>query len=120
MVTPACVKRMRKSTETSASTATIRIKAKEGSTPRTLRIAGIDMIPEPIMLVATLNTAPGIEPGTAAGFDPVKRGTLTPADGVGDIRAVRFFGEFEKGNECGVPYVQNTIYVTILFMNFVY
>lgn len=51
------------------------------------------------MLVATLNTAPGIEPGTAAGFDPVKRGTWTPADGVGDIPAVRFFGEFEKGKE---------------------
>ena len=51
------------------------LKAKEGSTLRTLRTAGTDMIPEPIMVVVTLNTVPGIEPGTATGFDPVKRGT---------------------------------------------
>jgi len=42
---------------------------------RTLRIVGIDMIRKPIMLVEILNMTPGIEPGTAAGFDPVKRGT---------------------------------------------
>ncbi|MFS7968896.1 hypothetical protein Hanom_Chr09g00802871 [Helianthus anomalus] len=34
------------------------IKRKAGTTPRTLRVAGIDMIPAPIMLVETLNTAP--------------------------------------------------------------
>lgn len=79
--TPASVKRMRKSTETSASTATIRIKAMAGNTPRTFRIAGIDMIPEPIMLVATLSTAPGTVPGAGTNFDPVKRGMWTPADG---------------------------------------
>lgn len=94
VVSPACVKRMRKSTDTSASPATIAIKAKEGKTPRTLRIAGIDMIPAPIMLVATLNTAPGIEPRPAAGVDPVKRGTWTPADGV--IPAMKLFGRVEK------------------------
>lgn len=79
--TPASVKRMRKSTETSASTATIRIKARAGNTPRTFRIAGMDMIPEPIMLVATLSTAPGMVPGAGANFDPVNRGIWTPVDG---------------------------------------
>lgn len=92
VVSPACVKRMRNSTETSASTATIRNKVKEGKTPRTLRTAGIDMIPEPIMLEAILSTAPGIEPDPAAELQPVKRGAWTPFDG-GDIPAVEIFWE---------------------------
>jgi len=70
------------------------------------------------MLVATLNTAPGIEPGTAAGFDPVNRGTWTPADGVGDIPAVRFFGEFEKGNVEFVFVTCKTIHVIIHLYEF--
>jgi len=95
--TPASVKRMRKSTETSASTATIIIKAMAGNTPRTFRIAGIDMIPEPIMLVATLSTAPGMVPGTGANFDPVKRGMWTPADGDIPVDGGEIMvGEFEK------------------------
>ncbi|KAK2442187.1 Transmembrane amino acid transporter family protein [Trifolium repens] len=88
---PASVKRIRKSTEISASTATIKINANEGNTPRTFRIAGIDIIPDPIMLVATLNTAPGMVPCSAVDFDPGKRGTWIAA--VGDIPAVRLLGK---------------------------
>lgn len=77
---PASVKRMRKSTETSASTATIRITTREGNTPRTLRIAGIDMIPDPITELMTLNTAPGTVPCSTADFGPVRRGIWTPAN----------------------------------------
>lgn len=87
VVSPECVNLMRKSTETSARTATMRIVAKAGITPRTFRIAGIDMIPAPTMLVATLNTAPETVAGFCPGLDSGKRGTCTPV--AGDISAVR-------------------------------
>nr|GMD57671.1 hypothetical protein Iba_chr11eCG15010 [Ipomoea batatas] len=54
---PACVNLSRKSTETSTSTATTTVKTNAGITPSTFRVAGMDMIPAPMILVVTLNTA---------------------------------------------------------------
>lgn len=81
VVLPECVNRNRNSTDSSANRATIRIMARAGNTPSTFMIAGIDMIPAPTMLLATLNTAPGTEAGAAGALESPKRGTLTPAAG---------------------------------------
>ena len=43
---------------TSTENATIRITINPGIMPRTFMVAGIDMIPAPIMVVEMLNTAP--------------------------------------------------------------
>lgn len=59
---PECVNLIRNSTETSAKKAMITMSTKAGMTPNTLRVAGMDIIPAPIMLVDTLNTAPDTEP----------------------------------------------------------
>lgn len=80
VVSPALVKRMRNSTETSAMSAMTTMSTKAGITPKTLRVAGIDMIPAPIMLVDTLKTAPEsdarlvLEPASSG-----RRGTKAPA-----------------------------------------
>jgi len=90
VVSPECVKRRRNSTESSASTATTIIMVKAGTTPRTFMIAGIDMIPAPTMLVATLNTAPDTDAGVIARLDSPNNGTLTPA--AGDMAAKKVSG----------------------------
>lgn len=59
---PECVNLNRNSTDTSTSKAIITMSANAGTTPSTLTVTGIDMIPAPMMLVDTLNTAPGTEP----------------------------------------------------------
>jgi len=55
--------------------------AKAGTTPRTFMIAGIDIIPAPTMLVATLNTAPETDAGVIALLDSPNSGTLAPTAG---------------------------------------
>lgn len=63
------------------------IRAKAGITPRTFNVAGIDIIPAPIMLVATLNTAPDRD--ARDGSDaPVRSGAWT-ALAVGDMASYR-------------------------------
>lgn len=101
IVSPECVNRIRKSTDSSARTATTRIIANAGTTPRTFMIAGIDMIPAPTMLVATLNTAPGTEAGGVAALDSPRRGALTPA--TGDMPAVKQRGSEKVRWRCAVP-----------------
>lgn len=101
VVSPECVNRIRKSTDSSASTATTRIIAKAGTTPRTFMIAGIDMIPAPTMLVATLNTAPGTEAGGGVPLESPRRGTLTPA--AGDMPEAKLWGSEKVRWRCAVP-----------------
>jgi hypothetical protein len=52
------VYRRMNSTDTSESAATAAMRTSAGSTPSTRIAAGIDMMPAPTKLVATLNTAP--------------------------------------------------------------
>lgn len=47
----------------------ITIIERDGITPRTLKAAGIDMIPAPTMLVETLKMAPAKEPCFSSGGD---------------------------------------------------
>lgn len=55
---PELVNLIRNSVETWASHAITTIIRNAGITPSTLRVAGMDMIPAPIMLVETLKMAP--------------------------------------------------------------
>ncbi|TQD92773.1 hypothetical protein C1H46_021609 [Malus baccata] len=77
---PECVNLIRNSTETSANKAMITISTKAGITPSTLRVAGMDMILAPIMLVDTLNTAPETDP-RLTGFLSCSSGTWASATG---------------------------------------
>lgn len=77
---PAWVYLIRNSTDISASQAITTIRKNAGTTPNTLIVAGIDIIPAPMMLVETLNTAPDTDacfPGLLSGSS----GTFTPAAG---------------------------------------
>lgn len=85
VVSPERVNLIKNSTEISASKAITRTKTKAGITPRTFRVAGRDMIPAPITLVATLNTAPETVAGFKEVLDPDKRGAFAPI--TGDIPA---------------------------------
>ncbi|GER50912.1 50S ribosomal protein L23, partial [Striga asiatica] len=58
LASPEYVNLSMKSTDTSTNNPISTIIASAGATPSTLRVAGTDMIPAPIMLVDTLNTAP--------------------------------------------------------------
>lgn len=97
VVSPECVNLIRNSTDTSARRAITRINANAGITPRTFSVAGIDMIPAPIMLVATLNTAPDtVAVSACAALDSDKRGMRAPS--TGDIPAAsEATEEKEKG-----------------------
>lgn len=97
VVSPECVNLMRKSTDTSARRAMTRIITKAGITPRTFSVAGIDMMPAPIMLVATLKTAPETDAGFAAALLTGKRGTWTPS--AGDIPAANLWGKGKRRGE---------------------
>lgn len=54
--------------------------------PRTLRAKGIDMIPAPIILVETLNTAPETDAVLVHGFAAGSKGTFS---GAGDMTVAR-------------------------------
>lgn len=96
VVSPECVNLMRNSTETSARTAVTRISKNAGTNPKTFMVAGMDMIPAPITLVATLNTAPDTVAGgfSAANLEFGKSGTRAPA--TGDILAASESTEEKK------------------------
>lgn len=54
--------------------------------PRTFRAKGMDMIPAPIILVETLNTAPETDAVFMEGFAAGRRGTCS---GAGDMTAAK-------------------------------
>ncbi|MED6156059.1 hypothetical protein PIB30_011260 [Stylosanthes scabra] len=86
VVSPECVNLIRNSTDISARIAVTNINKNAGTTPSTFNVAGTDIIPAPITLVATLNTAPDTVAGgtsSATSFAAGKSGTRAPA--VGDI-----------------------------------
>ena len=66
----------------SVKKATNAIRRRAGIMPRILRAKGIDMIPAPIMLVETLNTAPETDAVLGEDLDAGSRGTYS-----GDIPA---------------------------------
>lgn len=92
MDSPECVNLIKNSTETSVKKAMITISRKAGMTPSTLRVAGIDIIPAPIMLVDTLNTAPDTV-ARLTGLFPGSSGTRAPAAGDIPITSLLFLLE---------------------------
>jgi len=81
VVSPARVNLIRNSTEISARNAITRISTKAGITPRTFKVAGRDIMPAPIMLLATLKTAPETVAGGTPPLESGRRGTRAPATG---------------------------------------
>jgi hypothetical protein len=69
------------STEISTSHAIIIINTKAGITPSTLSVAGIDIIPAPIILVDTLNTAPCTDARFSPSFLSGRSGARIPVAG---------------------------------------
>ena len=63
---PDCVYLNKNSTVTSVINATAKMERNPGSMPKTLIVAGTDMIPAPIMVVEMLNTAPEIDAASSA------------------------------------------------------
>lgn len=64
------VYRIMNSTEASERKATAAMRARAGPTPRTFKVAGMDMMPAPMILVARLKTAPDTDaPSPAFGSD---------------------------------------------------
>ena len=76
------------STDKSVMKATSMISATAGIMPRTLRVNGIDMIPAPIMLVDTLNTAPETDAVSIGGFISGRRGTCSGGGDIGTVRLI--------------------------------
>jgi hypothetical protein len=75
---------IKNSTRTSLNKAITRNSKKARITPRTLSVVGMDMMPVPIMLVDTLNTAPHTDACLSAGLCSDRSGTCSLA-AVGDM-----------------------------------
>lgn len=88
VASPECVNLIRNSTDMSASHAMTTISTNAGTAPRTLRVAGMDIIPAPIMDVETLKTAPETDAGLAGDFFSGSSGMCGSASG--DMAARKF------------------------------